>query len=129
KEMKVEQIMTKKVITLTPTMTINEFFDKIAEHHHIGFPVTNESNKLIGIVTLQDAMKIAREKRSSVSIAEICTKKLITVFPENSIAEALEKMNKYNVGRLLVVDKIDNQKLVGILTRSDIMHAIRETSH
>ena len=129
KEMKVEQIMTKNIITLTPTMTINEFFDKVAEHHHIGFPVINESNKLIGIVTLQDAMKIAREKRSNVSIAEICTKKLVTVFPENSIAEALEKMNKYNVGRLLVIDKSDNQKLVGILTRSDIMHAIKETLH
>jgi coenzyme F420 hydrogenase subunit beta len=128
KEMKVEQIMTKNVITLTPTMTVNEFFDKIAEHHHTGFPIIDESKKkLVGIITLQDAMKVAKEKRSQLSLEEICTKKLVTTFPEETVAEAFEKMNKHNIGRLLVVDKIDQRKLVGILTRSDIISAIRET--
>ncbi|MCS7114880.1 MAG: Coenzyme F420 hydrogenase/dehydrogenase, beta subunit C-terminal domain, partial [Nitrososphaerota archaeon] len=42
KKMKVEQIMTKNVIALTPSTTINEFFDKVAEHHHIGFPIVSE---------------------------------------------------------------------------------------
>ncbi|MBS7646698.1 CBS domain-containing protein [Candidatus Bathyarchaeota archaeon] len=121
----VEQIMTKNVVTLPPTLTISQFFKKIAEHHHIGFPVINESGKIIGIVTLQDAMKIPEEKRNNVSIGEIYTKKLITIYPNNSVAEALEKMDKHNVGRLLVFDK--NDKLVGILTRSDIMHLIRKT--
>jgi len=125
KEIKVEQIMTKKVITLTPTMTINEFFDKVAEHHHIGFPIVNESGKLLGIVTLQDAMKVPKEKRNKTSLGEICTKKLITTFPEESVAEAFEKMNKHNIGRLLVVSKKNKEALLGILTRSDITHALR----
>ncbi|MBX5328904.1 MAG: Coenzyme F420 hydrogenase/dehydrogenase, beta subunit C-terminal domain [Candidatus Bathyarchaeota archaeon] len=124
-EMKVEQIMTKNVVTLTPAMTVNELFDKIAEHHHIGFPIINESNKLAGIVTLQDAMKVAKQKRNNVSLGEICTKNLITAFPEDSLAEAFEKMNKHNIGRLLVVDKNNTHLLLGIVTRSDVMHALR----
>ncbi len=127
KEMKVEQIMTKKVITLPKSMTVNELIDKIAEHHHLGFPITDESNKIVGIVTLQDAMKVAKEKRSSVSVYEICTKSLVTVFPDNSVAEAFEKMSKYGVGRLIVVDENDARLLLGILTRSDVLHALRKT--
>ena len=124
---KVEQIMTRKVVALSPTLTVSQFLEKIAEHHHVGFPIINESDKVIGIITLQDAMKISEEKRSSVSIGEICTKGLITIYPDNSVAEALEKMDKHNIGRLLVFDKTDKHKLVGILTRSDIMHLIRKT--
>jgi coenzyme F420 hydrogenase subunit beta len=125
KEMKVEQIMTKNVITLTPTVTVNEFFDKIAEYHHTGFPIIDESKKLVGIVTLQDAMKVAKEKRNNVLLQEICTKKLVTTFPEESLAEAFEKMNAHNIGRLPVIDKKNKDLLLGILTRSDIMHALR----
>jgi len=123
-ELKVGEIMTKKVITVPPTMTANELLDEIAEHHHIGFPIMDESKQIVGIVTLQDAMKVAKEKRSSVSVGEIGTKGLVVVFPDNSVAEAFEKMSKHNVGRLLVVDKKDSRLLVGILTRSDLMHTL-----
>jgi len=112
-------------VTLTPTMTVNELFDQIAEHHHIGFPIIDESNKLVGIITLQDAMKVAKEKRNNISLEEICTKKLVTTFPEGSVAEAFEKMNKHNIGRLLVVDRNNTHLLLGIVTRSDVMHALR----
>ncbi|RJS77550.1 CBS domain-containing protein, partial [Candidatus Bathyarchaeota archaeon] len=82
--------------------------------------------KVLGIVTLQDAMKVPKEKRSSTTIEAICSKDLLTIFPENSVAEAFEKMTKNNVGRLLVVDRRDRRLLRGIITRSDIMHAIRK---
>jgi CIC family chloride channel protein len=120
----VEQIMTKNVITLPSTLTVSQFFQKIAEHHHTGFPVIDETGKVIGVITLQDAMKIAEEKRNNVSIGEICTKRLIIIYPDKSVAEALEKMEKHEVGRLLVFNKTEH-KLVGILTRSDIMHLIK----
>ncbi|MDH5482069.1 MAG: Coenzyme F420 hydrogenase/dehydrogenase, beta subunit C-terminal domain [Candidatus Bathyarchaeota archaeon] len=126
KEVKVGEVMTKKVVTLTPSMTVNELLDEIAKHHHIGFPIMSESNKIVGIITLQDAMKVDKEKRNSVLLDEICTKSLVVVFPEDSVIEAFEKMSKYNVGRLLVVHKRDKRTLLGILTRSDVMHALRK---
>jgi len=125
-EVKVREIMTRKVITLPPAMTVDELLDKIAKHHHTGFPVTDESNRIVGIVTLQDAMTVAKEIRKSVSVGEIATKDLVVVSPENSAYEALEKMSQHNVGRLLVVDQKDNSLLLGILTRSDVMHALRK---
>jgi coenzyme F420 hydrogenase subunit beta len=124
---KVEQVMTRDVVTLPSTLSVSQFLEKIAEHHHTGFPVTDESGNVIGIVTLQDAMKIAEKKRNKVSTGEICTKKLITIYPDNSIAEALAKMDKHKIGRILVFDKTNKNKLIGILTRSDIMHLIGKT--
>ena len=123
-EMEVGEIMTKKVITVPPNTTVNGLLDEIAKHHHIGFPIVDESKQIVGIVTLQDAMKVAKEKRSSIPVGEIGTKRLVVVFPDNSVAEAFEKMSKHNVGRLLVVDKKDSRLLLGILTRSDVMHAL-----
>jgi coenzyme F420 hydrogenase subunit beta len=123
-EVKVGEIMTKKVITVTPTMAASELLDEIAKHHHIGFPIVDESKQIVGIVTLQDAMKVAKEKRSSIPVGEIGTKRLVVAFPDDSVAEAFEKMSRHNVGRLLVVDKKDSRLLVGILTRNDVMHTL-----
>ena len=125
-ELKVREIMTRRVITVPQTMTVAELLDKIAKHHHIGFPVTDELNKIVGIVTLQDAMKVVEEKRNHISVGEIATKSLITVFPDNAASEAFQKMSEHNVGRLLVVDEKDTSLLQGILTRSDIMQALRK---
>jgi CBS domain-containing protein len=125
-ELKVREIMTRKVICLSSTMTVDELLDKIAKHHHIGFPVVDESNKIVGIVTLQDAMSVAREKRNSVSVGEIATKSLVVAFPDNSASEAFRKMSEHSIGRLLVVDENDTSLLLGILTRSDAMRIFRK---
>lgn len=124
-ETKVEEIMTKNVIFLSGDLTVSDLLDKIVEHHHIGYPVVDEMNRVIGIVTLQDAMKVPKDKRGNTRIKEICTKELITVSPNNTVAEAAEKMSTYNIGRLLVVDEKDRNILLGIITRSDILHKIR----
>jgi coenzyme F420 hydrogenase subunit beta len=127
-ELKVREIMTRKVTYVPPTMTVNELLDKIAKHHHIGFPVVDESNKTVGIVTLQDAMAVDKEKRNSVSVGEIATKNLVVAFPDDSASEAFKKMSEHHIGRLLVVDENDTSLLLGILTRSDVMQAFRKIS-
>jgi coenzyme F420 hydrogenase subunit beta len=125
-EVRVREIMTGEVATVSPAMTVDELLYKIAKHNQTGFPVIDETNKIMGIVTLQDAMKVAKEDRNSVSVGEIATKDLVVVFPDDTAAVALEKMSQHDVGRLLVVDGTDNLSLLGILTRSDVMHALRK---
>lgn len=44
----------------------------------------------------------------------------------SEVVKAFEKMGKHNVGRLLVVDEKDERSLLGILTRSDAMYALRK---
>jgi coenzyme F420 hydrogenase subunit beta len=123
-EAKVADVMTKEVVALPPTVTVDQLLDKIAQYHHIGYPVVDKTNKILGIITLQDAMKVPKKDRSQITIGEIANKRLVIVFPDSSVAEAFDKMSKHNIGRVLVVDRVENKMLKGILTRSDVMHTL-----
>jgi CIC family chloride channel protein len=70
-------------------------------------------------------MTVDKEIRKSISVGDIATKDLVVAFPDDSVAGALEKMSQHNVGRLLVVDEKDRLLLMGILTRSDVMHTLK----
>ena len=121
---RVGEAMTRKIVCLRDDLTVSELLDKIVEYHHIGYPVIDESNRLIGIVTLQDAMKVPKDRRGETRIREICTRKLVTVSPDDNLLEALEKMSAHNIGRLLVTDRENKSLLLGIVTRSDILREL-----
>jgi len=120
----VNKIMTRKVVTVRPDITINQLLDIMTQHHHMGYPVMNSLNELIGIITFEDASRIPKEKRDEIFVGEVANKNLIVVHPRDSILEAFEKMNLHNVGRILVVNPENPKKLVGIITRTDILKAL-----
>jgi len=124
-ERKAEEIMTKEVVTLSPETTINEILELMTKQHHIGYPVVDSDKNLIGIVTFEDISRVPKELRDEISAAELAKRDLVTVNPESSILEVLEKINTFNIGRILVVDPEDNRKLLGIITRTDILRALR----
>ncbi|MCK9152020.1 CBS domain-containing protein [Methanobacterium alcaliphilum] len=60
-------------------------------------------------------------KAALILVEEIMTRKLITITPEKSISDAAELMDKHDVKRLPVVDE---KKLIGIITRGDLIGAM-----
>lgn len=123
-EARIKDIMTREVMTVHLQINISQLLDIMIRHHHIGYPVVNEGGELIGIVTFEDVMKVSEDKRSEVSVDQIAKKKLVTAHPDDSVLEAFEKMSEHEIGRLLIVDPRNPKKLCGILTRTDIMHAL-----
>jgi len=121
---RVQNGMSKNVETVTPNVTINELFDIMMRLHHMGYPVLDENNKLVGIVTFEDAAKIRKKERDKVLVGDVCRRKLITINPEESVLDAFKKMEEHNIGRILVVDRNDPRKLLGILTKHDVMHVL-----
>lgn len=119
----IDKTMTRKVVTVRPDITINQLLDTMTQHH-MGYPVMNSLNELIGIITFEDVSRIPKEKRDEIFVGEIANKNLIVVHPRDSILEAFEKMNLRNVGRILVVNPDNPKKLVGIITRTDILKAL-----
>jgi CBS domain-containing protein len=61
-------------------------------------------------------------RAASVHISEIMTKKVITTKEEDDISDAAQLMDTHSVNRLPVVD--DEGKLIGIVTRGDIISAL-----
>jgi len=119
---KVEEVMTKKVITISPDMpaSILELF--FEEHHHTGYPVV-EKGQLVGIVTIRDLQKLPHSIRNKVKIIEIASKDIIVAYPDETVHSVLDKMHEKNIGRLPVVDRNNPRRLLGIISKRDIIRA------
>jgi len=122
---KIGDVMSRKVVTVKPEITVSQLLDMMAKHHHMGYPVLNENDDLIGVITFEDVMNVPKERRNEILVGDIAKKRLITAYPEDSVLYAFEKMNQYDIGRILIVDRENHKKLLGIITRSDIIHALR----
>jgi len=119
---KVEEVMNRNVITLSPEMPVPALETLFEEYHHTGYPVV-EDGKLIGIVTISDVQKIPPEKRDKLKIRDIASRKLVVTYPDETVHQALDKMYVKDVGRLPVVDRRDPTKILGIISKHDILKA------
>lgn len=117
---KAADVMQRRVETLSAQMALDEAILAFSRSHHRGFPVL-EDGKLVGIVTQTDLANASkRELPKNTILSEIMTSQPLTVLPEDSLSEVLYLLNRYNLSRLPVTE---NRRLVGIITRSDIIRA------
>ncbi|MBW4690167.1 MAG: chloride channel protein [Lyngbya sp. HA4199-MV5] len=111
-------VMQQKVETLSSQMSLDEVRQAFARSHHRGFPVVDES-RLVGIVTLTDLDKVTqRQLPGTAALEDIMTPQPITVSPPDTLSHVLYLLSRYKLSRLPVTD---HRKLVGIITRSDIL--------
>ncbi len=123
-EVKVEEAMVpaERVTTVSPENTVLDVLRLIERTGYIGYPVI-ENGKLVGIITFEDVEKVPVEERGRVRVRDVMTKKLIVAYPDENLRSALAKIVNHNIGRLLVVPRDDETKLLGILTKGDIIRA------
>jgi CIC family chloride channel protein len=122
----VDETMTKDVQTVQEDMTIIKLSQMMQETGHMAFPVMDSKYKLIGIVTHSDVRTALKNGQHTHPIIEIETTKLITVTPEDTLNGALLKIGNTEINHLPVVAATDPHKLVGFLTKGDILKAYRK---
>jgi CBS domain-containing protein len=126
--MKVADILKAKghyVYGVTSNATVFEALKTMAEKN-IGAIMVIEQEKLIGIFSERDyARKIVLQGKAShdTSVREIMTEKVLTVVSEDSLEHCMTLMSKNKVRHLPV---IDNEKVTGIISISDVVTAIIE---
>lgn len=119
----IQDAMTRELDTIEDTMTIRELHELFDHSDHTGFPVLNASGKLVGIVThhdIHEAFDIQLDQDTPV--AEIMSAELRLLSMHDNLHAAILKLYEYKIGRLLIVDEHQGNKLVGIITRSDIIN-------
>ncbi len=119
--MKVKDIMTKNVKTISPNATMEEAAQEMRKNK-IGCLVVVEDEKPIGIITERDlAYKIiAQGKSLETKVKEVMSSDLKTIEKDENIKQAAKLMASHVIRRLPVVEK---GKLIGIVTIDDIMRA------
>jgi CBS domain-containing protein len=123
-QFKVEDIMTKQVSTVSSTETVEHLLERMTREQHIGYPVLNEKNEPVGEVTLEEAAQIDKSKRKETTVEQVMRKKVVTAKPGETGLDVFRKMTKNETGRVLVVDPVDKNKIMGIVTKADLMDAL-----
>jgi coenzyme F420 hydrogenase subunit beta len=123
-QVKVEDIMTPTVLTVCKDETVEQLLARMAKEHHIGYPVVNEKDEPVGEVTLEEASQIAKDKRKETRVEQVMRKKLVMAYPGETGLDVFRKMSKNETGRIIVVDPSDRKKLLGIVTKSDLMDVL-----
>lgn len=118
----VRDVMKRNVVTVSPQMKLSELMRLITKCGHMGFPVV-EDDEVRGVVTFDDIRKIPVESRSNVKVEDVMTRKIVSVYPEDSVRTALDTLCGHNIGRVIVVDRGNPNKLLGIITKADTMYA------
>lgn len=113
-------IMQRRVKTVSSQMTLDEAMQAFARSHHRGFPVVDDG-KLVGIITQADLTRITdRQLAGGQPLSLIMTPNPVTVSPTDPLTQVLYVLNRFKVSRLPVLDR---RKLLGIITRADIIRA------
>lgn len=113
----IRDLMASPVFTLEPDIRMHESRIALGQKRIHGAPVV-EGDHIRGMISVRDFRKIKRKDLNHPVKAFMSTR-VITIEPWRSPAHAAQLMVKHDVGRLPVIDE---GKLVGIISRSDVMN-------
>ncbi len=114
--MKAREIMTRDVICITDDASIEDAARLMARNRISGLPVVNGHGILVGLVTEHDL--IAKEGRT---VKEIMTRSVISVSADTEVEQIQHLLTNQRIRRVPVVE---NGKVVGIVSRSDLVRQI-----
>ena len=123
--LKVRDYMKLQAVTFTPEMSLSAALDKVMGSDYLGGPVVNENKEVIGFLSGQDLLdkliKASYFSQDTHIVSDCMYPNVLTISPEMSIIELAEMMQ---VGKPKVYPVLENGKLVGIITRKDVLRAI-----
>jgi CBS domain-containing protein len=123
----VRQVAVQPVVTLSAYETLASVRDRMAAGErgltHQGYPIVDATGAPLGVLTRRDLLdpQAAPERR----LGDLITRPLAVAWADNSLREAADHMVGENVGRLPVFERGAPGRIVGILTRSDLLAAHR----
>ncbi|MGL4669300.1 MAG: CBS domain-containing protein [Methanobacteriaceae archaeon] len=117
------EVASLDLISIDSKFRIQEASKVMIDAKIEGTPVM-EDNQVVGILTLTDIVSAIANSKKDVIVKDIMSKNPITVKGDLMIAEAIDLMHKYKVGRLIILD--DSKNPIGIITRTDIVNTITD---
>jgi H+/Cl- antiporter ClcA/predicted transcriptional regulator len=121
----VRDIASLAVVALKADDYVEDVRDWMAsrtpESLHQGFPVVEEQGELIGVVTRRNLLNL--ELAIDSQVRDLITRPPVVIYDDTTAREAADEMVRQQVGRLPVVTHAEPRRVVGIVTRSDLLAA------
>lgn len=129
-ELKIGDIMTRRLVTVTPAVTMREVKSTLRDHRISGLPVLADGN-LAGVVSIEDVIRALEANDLDAPVSKYMSALVHTIGEQEFAVHALNAFARAAVGRLPVVD--EERRIVGILTPGDItrgvLHALERAYH
>ena len=90
-----------------------------------GLPVINSTGVLCGVITVEDITRAIEQRPENASkpVEQFCTQKLIMAHPDETVNQVLRNMNRYDIGRMPVVEETNPTRMIGWINRVDLIRA------
>ena len=104
----------------TPLRNVMDYVHESDSHY---FPVLDTEDRLVGIFSMNDIRRYLHDETmwDLLIAADIMTRKVLSVTPENSLHTVMRRVTSKNIDELPVVDVEDSQKLLGMLRRREVI--------
>ncbi len=115
-------IMTDPVVVARSDMIVTDVIKLLLRWHISGLPVVDSEENLVGIVTEHDLMNFAMSgEAADTQVSQVMTTKVETYAPDTLVAEVI---NHFASRRIRRVPVVENGKVIGIISRRDILREL-----
>ena len=125
-------VRVSDVMADVPAVAPEDSLDSVQEimfaKEVFALPVLNDEGDLCGIVSMSDVTKIERSERPNVRVAAVYTREVHSAYPDQTIHEVVEHMRERHLANFPVVSRREESRLLGMISKSDIMLAYRQVA-
>jgi CBS domain-containing protein len=125
----VSETMEKDAPVIPAGTKVGEVAERIARHdpavaRYEAMLIVDSASKLKGIVTRGDILRaLDKDSSGATTVEEAGSTKLVVTYPDELVSEAAAKLLQFEIGRLPVVDRNDERKVLGYFNRAAILAA------
>lgn len=121
-------VMDKHPVIIPAAMSLQTLVDGLNRRdesliRHQALLLVDDDQQLQGILTRGDILKALRERSADCTVLEFATTEVITSYPDQTVRDALNSMLFADIGRLPVVSREQPQRIVGYLSRANVIEA------
>jgi chloride channel protein, CIC family len=115
-------VMTQDVVTVPDDITVAEALDLVGRLEYNGYPVLKDG-RMVGLITTGDLRRLEAEGKQAALVADMMTKKVVHSHPDQTLDTVVLKLAQRELSQLPVVSRVDDARLLGIITLRDIARA------
>jgi len=120
---KVQDVMSTDITTIAQEMPFRKILETISYSKNFYFPVLDNRGDMTGILSFSDIREVIFEEQLGdlLVAGELANTKVYSLTPQQNLNEAMEIFSQLDVDQLPVVRSEDKLKVIGMLTRGDMM--------
>jgi CIC family chloride channel protein len=121
------QVMSKKFDVVGPDLSIQDLLKMFKKSKQFAFPVLDSEGKLLSITTFQEVSQVI-DLAEMGKVRDLPQSELITCYPDQTLSEVMKLVAGRDVSYVPVIDPNVPGKIVGVLSRHDMMRAISKVT-